>query len=183
MNRSIPALVLLALGLTAGAAFAQTMEATPIPAPPKPDFSSMTYFVGSWTCTTKSARRPTPQISHTVNALDATGRWLVEKSVNEPTSWLPYTSNELDMLTYDPSAKRWVDVETDTLGGYDVSASPGWKGDTMVWTDLTFVPNRDVTSATAVTLKKAGPAKFTYANTFTTKKGRTIALTGSCVKT
>jgi hypothetical protein len=183
MLRVFPLLALVAVTLTASAAIAQTIEATPVPAPPKPDFSSLKYFLGSWSCTSKSARRPTPQLSTSVNTLDATGRWLVEKSVNLPTSWFPYKSNELDMLTYDPSAKRWVDVETDTLGGYDVSASPGWKGDTMIWTDLTFVPNADVMAVTAVTLKKVGPGKFSYANTFTTKKGRTVGVTGSCVKT
>jgi hypothetical protein len=53
----------------------------------------------------------------------------------------------------------------------------------MIWTDLTFVPNRDVTSSSAVTLTRVGPAKFTFASTFTTKKGRTVALRGSCART
>lgn len=183
MVRALSLVAALAVTFTASAALAQTMEATPVPAPPKPDFSAMKYFLGSWTCTTKSARRPTPQVSMSVDTLDPGGRWLVAKSVNLPTSWYPYKSNELDMYTYDPGAKRWVDVETDTLGGYDVSASPGWKGATMVWTDLTFAPEGDVTSATATTLKKVGPGKFSFASTFTTKKGRAVALTGSCVKT
>jgi hypothetical protein len=115
--------------------------------------------------------------------MDASGHWMVEKSVNEATSWFPYRSNELDMITYDPAGKRWVDVETDTLGGYDLSATPGWKGNAMVWTDLSFEPNHDVTSTTATTVKKVSATKFTFANTFTTKAGKTVGVSGSCVKT
>lgn len=174
---------LLAFALTSSAVVAQTMEATPIPMQPKPDLTPMHYFVGTWSCSFKSARRPTPQLFTSTARIDPTGYWLVENSTLKPVSWFPHASTQLDMITYDPNAKRWVDVETDSLGGYDLSASGGWTGDTLVWKDLAFVPSRDVVSATVITLKKVSDTKFTTAATFTTKKGRAVGVTTACTKT
>jgi hypothetical protein len=42
----------------APASFASADDAPVYSQPPKPDFSSMKFLVGSWSCSTKSARRP-----------------------------------------------------------------------------------------------------------------------------
>ena len=174
---------LCACALMTGAAIAQSMEATPIPLQPKPDLTPMTYFTGTWACAYKSARRPTPQRYTTVATLDPGGRWIVEKTKIMPVSWFPHAQFVVDMVTYDPNAKRWVDVETDSLGGYDLSASSGWTGDTMVWKDLAFVPARDVVSASETTLTKVSDAKYTATASFKTKKGRVVGVTTTCTKT
>jgi len=173
---------LFAFALTSSGVVAQTIDTTPIPMPPKPDLTPVTYFVGTWSCTFKSARRAVPQFTTTVTTLDPGGRWLVKKSHTKPAAYFPHPSDAIDMITYDPFAKRWVDVETDSLGGYDVSASSGWSGNTMVWKDLTFVAVRDVVSASQVTTKKVSASKFTSTSSFVTAKGKTVGTTTVCTK-
>jgi hypothetical protein len=174
--------VLALLAVCSTAVLAQTMEATPIPSPPKPNFAPMKYFLGAWSCSSKSSRRPTPQLSTSVVTLDPGGRWMIEKSVNHATSWFPYTVDEVDQFTYDGDAKRWVDVETDTLGGYDLSATKGWTGNALVWTDISFAPGKDVASETTFTITKNSATKFTGTNAFTTTKGRTVNVETVCTK-
>jgi hypothetical protein len=181
--RTVLFAVSLTFALSSSAVLAQTSAATPIPLSPKPDFSAMSYFVGSWSCSFRSARRPGPQHFTTVATLDPGGRWLVEKTEIQPVAWFPHAVSELDMITYDPFAKRWVDVETDSAGGYDLSATNGWSGDALVWKDLAFVPSNDVVSSTELRLKKISSAKYTSTNSFTTKKGRTVGTSTVCTKT
>jgi hypothetical protein len=51
------AALLMATGVTAFAA-GTAVEGTPVPTPPKPDFSSMKFLIGTWTCSDLSSRRP-----------------------------------------------------------------------------------------------------------------------------
>lgn len=176
------AALLAALLLTASAAAAQTMEPTPIPAPPKPDLQPMAYFLGTWNCTLHSSRRPTPRIYHETVTVGTDGRWITAKSVSLPISWFPYRTTEIDQFTYDPDTKRWIEVGWDTLGGYTFSVSPGWKGDTMLWTDLTFVPTRDMVSETPVTITRVSASRYTWSNAFRTGAGRTVRVSTACTK-
>jgi hypothetical protein len=161
---------------------APAIEATPIPRPPKPNFSSMKYFLGDWSCSIKSARRPTPTLSTMHVALDPTGYWMKQTANIKGTSWFPYPNIATDWFTYDADAHRWVDLETDTVGGYDLSYSPGWKGDTLVWTDIAFTPTTKIASVSTTTIAKAGAKKFTIESSFTTGKGRVVGVKGACTR-
>jgi hypothetical protein len=44
-----------------------------------------------------------------------------------------FTVKSLSYLTYDASVKRWVTISVDSTGGYFMSSSPGWVGNTMNW--------------------------------------------------
>jgi hypothetical protein len=67
----------ISLSMAGRAAGSPTIEATPVPAPKNPDFSSMQYLLGSWNCTSKSSRRPSASTGTTVNSLDSTGFWMI----------------------------------------------------------------------------------------------------------
>ena len=166
----------------AAAAIAQQIDSTPFPMNPKPDLSSMQFIVGTWHCSSKSARRPTPTLATQTTTMDATGYWLVTKTKSQATSWNPHPAESVDQITYDVQNKRWVDVYTDNQGGYDISSSTGWNGNTMTWRDLTPSVTGDITSTSATKFTKVGDTKTTSSNTFTTKKGRTVGVTGSCSK-
>jgi hypothetical protein len=186
VRASLAVACLLVGQFTSGIASAQavpTPAMTPIPRPAKPDFSTLTFLVGTWACTSKSARRPAPSTYTSTYSMDPTGYWLVVKSANAGVPWFPYAGTSTDMITYDANAKQWIDVYTDTLGNYDVSTSPGWSGNTMVWTDKTFVPARDITSQTAVTNTKVSDTSTTSTSSFTTTSGTTVGVTGACTKT
>jgi len=161
------------------------VESTPIPAPKKPNFASLDFLVGSWSCSTKSARRPAPYLSTVTYALDSTGWWLEETTTTTPTKWFPTQSKlvSYDKITYESDTHRWVDVSYNNLGGSDLSVSPGWNGDKFVWHSLTFAATPDISSQTDNTTTKVSNTKTTFSSSFTeAKTGRVVAVTGVCTK-
>jgi len=161
------------------------VESTPIPAPKKPNFSSLQFLVGSWSCSTKSARRPAPYLSTVTYALDSTGWWLEETTTTTPTKWFPTQSKlvSYDKVTYDSDTHRWVDVSYNNLGGYDLSVSSGWNGNKLVWHSLAFAPTADISAQTDSTNTKVSATKTTFSSSFTeAKTGRVVAVTGVCTK-
>jgi hypothetical protein len=49
-------------------------------------------------------------------------------------------------LTYDASAKQYVLVWLDNFGSWATETSPGWQGDTMVWTGDQMVMGEKATA-------------------------------------
>src|SRR5579871_5238761 len=86
------------------------VESTPIPAPKKPNFSSMEFMIGTWTCSTKSARRPTAYVTTSTYTMDPSGYWIDETSTTSPTKWIAQRLMTWDKITYDSDTHRWVDV-------------------------------------------------------------------------
>jgi hypothetical protein len=80
----IAAAVVLA-ALIPASGFAQ-IESTPIPAPVKPNFSSLSFMVGTWTCKSKSSRRPAAFTTISTYSLDPTGYWISETSTTPKTA-------------------------------------------------------------------------------------------------
>jgi hypothetical protein len=164
-------------------AVAQQVETTPIPVQPKPDFSTWMWEIGTWNCSSQSARRATPQKSTTTYALDPSGYWIVGTTKTAGVSWFPHDSVSIDKLTYDASGKQWIDVTTDDLGGYDISSSTGWSGNKSVWHDVTYPKQADVVTSNDNTMTKVGDTKMTFVSSFVTAKGTTVGVTGECTKT
>ena len=177
----IAAAVLLA-ALIPASGFAQ-VESSPIPAPQKPDFSSLSFMAGTWTCKSKSSRRPAAFTTVSTYSLDPTGYWMNETSTTPKTSWVRTTLRNWDKITYDPDGKRWVDVSYGDGGGYSVSYSKGWDGNQIVWHDITFAPGPDINSQTDLTTTKTSATKTMTSSSFTeTKTGRRVTVTTTCVK-
>ena len=177
----VAAAVLLAATIPSFA-FAQ-VESTPIPAPKKPNFSSMEFMIGTWTCSTKSARRPAAYITTSTYAMDPTGYWLTQTSTTEPTKWISQKLTTWDRITYDSDTKRWVDVTYGDAGAYGLAFSSGWNGNKMSWHDVSFAAGPDIKSQTDNVVTKVSPAKTTSSSSFTeTKTGRVVSVTGVCTK-
>lgn len=165
------------------AANAPTIESTPAPAAPKPDFSKLMFLTGNWTCTTKSSRRPSAFTTTSTTTMDPSGYWMMTKSVQHKTSWTRTDFAGVDMVTYDSDAHRWVDVFTGDEGSYNVSTSPGWTGDSVVWTDMVISPAGNVMSTSPTTVTKLSNTSISTHNAFKEKSGRTITVSGTCHKT
>jgi hypothetical protein len=173
------ALLAVALPAYAGA----QVESTPIPAPMKPNFSSMSFMIGSWTCSTKSARRPAPYVTSVTYTKDPTGYWINVTSTTAATSWITQRLTTWDKITYDNDTKRWVDVTYGDGGAYGLSFSSGWNGDKMTWHDVSFAAGPDISGQTDNVVTKVSATKMTNASSFTeTKTGRHVAVTGVCTK-
>ena len=181
-SRAIIAAAVLLAALIPASGFAQ-VESTPIPAPHKPDFSSVSFLVGSWTCSSKSSRRPRAFTTVSTYSLDPTGYWMEETSTTPKTSWVPTTLRTWDKITYDPDAKRWVDVSYGDGGAYGLSFSKGWNGNEIVWHDVSFMAGPDINSQTDITTTKVSATKMTSTSSFTeTKTGRRVTVTTTCMK-
>jgi hypothetical protein len=179
---ALGALVLMTAVLCTGSFAAPTIESTPVPAPAKPDWSGMKFMTGTWSCSTKSARRPAAYITTVVTTMDPSGYWMISKSSTAKTSWAPAAS-QTDWYTWDPDAHRWVDVTVGDFGGYDTQTSPGWKGSSIVWTDALFVATKDVSAASPVTIMKVSDTKMTGHSTFTEGgTGRVVTVDTTCTK-
>jgi hypothetical protein len=178
--RTLSAIV-TAVAFTSGAAFAQ-IEATPIPMSPKPDFSKMMFMTGTWTCSTKSSRRPAAFQTTQVGSMSSDGYWLIVKSTTQKTPWMSSQLTSEDKMTYDPSTSRWIDIATDDQGGYNVSTSPGWSGNSITWTDAVITQTNATASTNPTTMTKVSDTKTTSANSFKEPSGRVVNVTATCTK-
>jgi hypothetical protein len=182
ITRVIVAVAVLLAATIPSYALAQ-VESTPIPAPKKPNFSPMSFMIGTWTCSTKSARRPAPYVTMSTYSLDPSGYWINETSATAATSWIHIRLMTWDKITYDSDTHRWVDVSYGDGGAYGLAFSSGWNGNTMVWHDVSFAPGPDVSSQTDNTVTKVSNTKVTSMSSFTeTKTGRHVSVTGVCTK-
>ena len=159
------------------------IETTPIPLPPKPNFSPMQFYVGTWNCVSTNTRRPNSFTDTVTYQMDSSGYWMNAKDVFHATSWAPQPSVTITKTTYDPSTSRWVSISTDDQGGYDMSTSSGWKGNTIVWHDQAYPKTNNVSSNGDTTVTKVSSSKTTAAGTFTEPSGRVIKAKTTCTKT
>ena len=180
-----PMLILSAAALAVGTtSFARAqVESTPIPAPRKPNFSSAEFLIGTWSCSTKSARRPTPYMTTATYKMDPSGYWINEVSTTNPTKWIPTKLSFWDKITYDSDTHRWVDVSYGDGGSYGLSFSSGWNGNKLSWHDVSLAPGPDIKSQTDTVMTKVSATKFTTSSSFTeTKTGRVVSVAGVCTK-
>jgi len=173
--------VLFALTMAAAQA-APAIESTPAPKPKKPDFSSFSFFVGNWSCTSKSANRPGPSTSTATWAMDDTGYWMTGTSDNPPVKWYPYETKGNVRVTYDSDAKLWVYEYYDDLGGYGLYTTPGFTGGTAVWTARSFFPTKEQSSTSNYTMKKTSDSSYTGTYSYTNGKGTVVGGKDVCTK-
>jgi hypothetical protein len=159
------------------------VENTPIPAPAKPNFSSMQFMIGTWACSTKSARRPAAYVTTSTYTIDPTGYWIEETSTTNSTSWISRKLTVWDKITYDSDTRRWVDVTYGDGGAYGLAFARGWTGNKISWHDVGFAPGPDIASQTDNVVTKVSNTKMTTSSSFTeTKTGRRVGVTGACTK-
>jgi hypothetical protein len=158
------------------------VETTPIPQPGKPDFSSMSFLVGTWNCSVMSSRRPGPYTVTATTTMSPNGYWMLTRSTIHKASWIPTEFVTEDRVTNDGSTSRWVDINTDELGGYDLSTSPGWTGNNLVWTDVAY-PKTDATATNNPTTEtKVSDTQWTSQQSFTEPSGRVVTVKTNCTK-
>jgi hypothetical protein len=171
--------------LTCGAALAQnpTMETTPIPTNAKPDFSKMQFLTGTWSCSVKSSRRPAAFRTTSNARMSTDGYWLITRTTTQKTAWMNRPLTSEDKATYDASTGRWVDISTDDEGGYDISTSPGWNGNTITWTDQLYPKTNATATNNPTTMTKVSDRRTTSKTSFREPSGRLITVNTTCTKT
>ena len=120
--------VVLAAALLAISASAPGWAAQPKPVPDrKPDLSPMMFKLGTWTCHQRVRGGDRPDTETYAVALD--GRWIVGHDVAPPFDrFRTKAVVSEDRITFNPLTKQWVDIYSDSFGGYYITTSPGWIG-------------------------------------------------------
>ena len=128
-NTTAAAAVLL---LVASSALAQ-------PAPkPAPEMSQLKNFAGSWTCSGDAPASPFGAAHKTKSSLvlksDLDGFWYDGTLAEMKTASNTQPVKGMIHLGYDAKGKQFVMLWVDNFGSWATEMSPGWQGDTMVWT-------------------------------------------------
>lgn len=196
MPHPVRALILAAaFAASAGAASAQTApdttstttttppKAPTFPLAPKPDFSSMRFLLGTWTCVTHSERRGNETTRATLKySLAPDGYFMKYTTTSAKVSYAATGFTSTDWVTYDSRAKRWIDITVGSQGVYGYSTSMGWENGHMLWGADSFLPDGDLTSSTGTLFTKVSDTKLTSASAFTTTAGLLNRVTGTCTK-
>ena len=172
------AVAALALGLFFSPTISQAQPApgyTPVPVT-HPDFSSMMFSTGTWNCTQMLRGSKRPDTTTTTVGMD--GAWMVSQDAAPPfDKYRNYTVNSTTYMTYDPTVKQWVQMQVDSGGGYGMSTSPGWQGNSMTWT----TKGLDGSTTTDV-FTKVSDTQTSDASTGTDAKGVVTKTTIRCTK-
>jgi len=174
-------LFLLVSGATVFAATPK-VEGTPVPNVPKPNFSTMKFLVGTWTCTDLSSRRPGPFTTTEVYSMDPTGYWVVRDDTTHKASWIPRDFHGQSKYTYDNLAKRWVRITTNDQGGYQVATAGMPVGAKKTYTYVIETKAPDIASYAPEVYTKVSGTKKTMTTSFTENNGRVVNVKETCTK-
>lgn len=132
--------------LLPAAVSAATPDPTPTPLPVQhPDFSSMTFFTGTWSCMEEDDGKWTPHIARV--SIGMNGQWMIIEDIAPRADRnRPYAVN---YMTHDASIKKWIELSVNDGGGYALASAPGWVGNSMTWSEKDL----DGTSSTDVFAK------------------------------
>ncbi len=183
LRRFFGALVLFtfATGATVFAA-APAVEGTPVPMRPKPDFSSMQFLVGTWTCSNLSSRRPGPFTTTEVYSMDPGGYWMLREDTTQKASWIPAELHGQTKYTWDAAAKRWVRISTGEQGGYSVATAPLVTGKTKTYTYVIQTKSPDIASYAPEVYSKESATMKSMTTSFTEMNGRVVTVKQTCTK-
>jgi uncharacterized protein DUF1579 len=109
-----------------------------LPTKPAPELSQLKYFAGSWTCAGDAPASPFGPAHKTKSSLmlksDLDGFWYDGMMTEMKTASNTRPVKGMLHLGYDSTAKQYVLVWLDNFGSWATETSPGWQGETMVWT-------------------------------------------------
>ena len=185
MSRQASVVVVVALSVTPVVSAAQTIPtrgyslttATPTPVPVAyPDFSSMQFLVGTWTCTQPWRGRTRTETN--AYAISKDRMWMVDSTSSPPfDQYRTIPRNGTLVMTYDAAVAQWIAMYYDNLGSYAMESSPGWEGNVANWSGKGL----DGRSFTDV-ITKVSDTHTTDASTLTDARGKTITVTITCKK-
>jgi hypothetical protein len=164
--RFLPPVALLVLLLGAPPATAKTAV------PGGPLAATLGYFIGSWSCMGGDLKAK--PMAATVTWSYALRNTLVDEHIDVPPAGKTPGYRSGGYASYEPHQKRIISVMTDEYGGWAVTRTAGWVGNTLTFHDLA---NDDNMIETAVDTR-AGASTFDHARY---SKGKVI-FKAHCVK-
>jgi hypothetical protein len=171
MGKRLVVLALVLLGISLASAILARADS----APAKPDLSSMQFMVGTWNCVSTVSK--TTFTSAVTTSLDPSHYWIITKMI-ERTSGSARPNSVHQMVTYSGDMNRWVSIVTDDGGNFDVETSPGWKGDTLVWTNALI----GGPATTSEVERKVSDSRYTLHGSSQDKSGKVFSVDTACTR-
>lgn len=136
----------------------------------------MNFYVGTWSCTQPLRGKTRPETD--VYSMSNDGMWLVDQSTAPPfDQYRTVPQNGMTYLSYDPTVKQWVSTGIDSLGGYGTQSSPGWQGNTIMWSGKGLDGSTFTDEIT-----KVSATQTTDNSTTTDPQGKVTKVTITCTK-
>jgi hypothetical protein len=137
------AAALSALGVGSTGALAQadtgprpSAEAQQLTAAPPAQMDQLKAFLGTWTCSGNQGDSlfgsAHPVQSAVTGKADLGGFWVQVRFEEQKTAENDHPATGVYSYSYNPTAKQFVAIWTDSLGGWGTQTSAGWLGDTLV---------------------------------------------------
>jgi hypothetical protein len=127
----------LVAGIAAALLVAVTARAQE-PPKPAPELAQLNVFEGTWLCQGNSPASPFGPAHKTRSALqtrlDLDGFWYTSALTEMNTPENPHPIRGVSHLGYDGVVKQFLMIWVDNFGSWALETSPGWQGDTSVWT-------------------------------------------------
>jgi len=134
------------------------------PPKPAPEMSQVKYFAGSWTCSGDAPASPFGPAHKTKSSqmlkLDLDGFWYAGMMSEMKTASNTQPMKGMLHLGYDAAAKQYVLLWVDNFGTWATEMSPGWQGDTMVWTGDQMIMGEKATAKD--TFVKKSDTEYTH---------------------
>ncbi len=152
--------------LVAAAALLLVVSASLAQSPPKPapEMANLKYFAGTWSCSGESPAGPFGPAHKTQSTLslksDLDGFWYDGMMTEMKTASNTHPVRGKIHLGYDATAKQSVQLWVDNFGSWATEMSPGWQGDTLVWTGDQMVMGEKATARD--TLVKKSDTEYTH---------------------
>ena len=133
---------------------------------PKPaaEMSQVKYFAGSWSCSGDAPAGPFGPAHKTKSSLalksDLDGFWYSGMMTEMKTASNTQPVKGMLHVGYEPAGKQYVMVWVDNFGSWSTEMSPGWQGDTMVWTGDTMAMGEK--AGARDTFVKKSDSEFTH---------------------
>jgi hypothetical protein len=151
---------------------------------PAPELSQMKFFVGNWMCSGNapaSAFGPAHKSEATATAKwDLAGFWQSGTYAEKKTASNPTPIKGMFHITYDSKAKQFTMIWLDNFGTWSTETSPGWQGDTSVWTGDQMIMGEKTGSRD--TFVRKSDTEYTHKYDLNTKGQWDLILEETCKK-
>lgn len=114
------------------------LVAAPASAQPAGGMAAMQYYVGHWSCMAGSVGKPLGPATLTAT-MDA---GILRELIEAPEQGASKAFTLVLDVTYDPKAKRYVQVAFDNTAAWGVSYAKPWTGNTETWFDHVTSDNK-----------------------------------------
>ena len=136
------------------------------PPVPPPELLQLKPFLATLSCSGQVEESPLGPARSSQGTMtgkrDRPGFWVQIRYEEKRGAKHPLATSSEERWSYDPGQKRFIALLWDSFGGYGSGASPGWEGDSLVWTGEVTMNGQKVPYRQTFTREKDGSLDETW---------------------